>query len=964
MSASPSAVLPVQDAAAALVALAAVPPPQHPIVLCAVSHPALGDIGIDDALFAVGRTEPPFDRYPADAVADLSRRHARIFSEAGIAHVADLGSKNGTAVNAQDIRQKTARLADGDEICFGRHLRYRVRLQATVAPPALRLLSLTLTPEPGPVSELGPGSGSGPGPGPEPGSGPDAAESRLDQIVVHTFPFLVSKTDATFSRYRQQHAQQLNYLSRRHAHVFLRRGRPFIEDLGSTNGTFVNGRRLDEHAALLADGDLLAFGGLHFIYRVQLQQEQAQPDPTLTCFSGGAGNAAAPDGARAPGPAESTAAAASTGPTGRDSPAPAAPQDRTTFIVAADSFLDIFCFDAPAADDRAAEQDAAADVPGRPDAGMGMGGAEDARTPDGATAKNAAGEGKAACLARVFSGKWRRVGFLGVACALCLGLGAVAWHAAGAPQRHLQELVKAGRLEAAATLTATWLHADPAGADVRTAATDTWLKAYLPPWMTALRARRRRDVDLALAALRQHAEGNPAAQTLLAELVLVGWLERTVAPVGSGSPSVAGGGSGGRPIRLFIDEDGIEALLAEWERDPVGHQWRAAGITAAVPAFGPVFASALSDLRRLQSDSAVLLGASTRLKAGVRDALAKDHPETIAALIDATAEKTPRLTGLEILHADLFRFLQLERSVRDGRLGPIARTMQAGFATPPFRERVTELIRNGRLPPPVVTDAMHASAAAWSAGDIARARTLLAQIGAVPWVQAAGSEAAHRQALLTAFDAREAAATAAASKAIASKAIASKAIASKAISTDTAVSLAALAGLLDGQADAFLWRRLQTHPAFVRSRVQAEALAQAETAARRWQQYRDAGGVDPADLALQSLASGTRRQVALLAGAEASGRRAERVTALAGDTSTPEAVRVSEAVTRERARLQGALRTIDPGLSADILQARVALLDGHPDSDLGALLTEPAGERRAAGPAAGLPTRGVLPQAR
>ena len=75
-------------------------------------------------------------------------------------------------------------------------------------------------------------------------------------------------------------------------------------------------------------------------------------------------------------------------------------------------------------------------------------------------------------------------------------------------------------------------------------------------------------------------------------------------------------------------------------------------------------------------------------------------------------------------------------------------------------------------------------------------------------------------------------------------------------------------------------------------------------------------------------------------------------------------MRVSEAVTRERARLQGALRTIDPGLSADILQARVALLDGHPDSDLGALLTEPAGERRAAGPAAGLPTRGVLPQAR
>ena len=45
--------------------------PDCAIVLVGLSHPALGDIAIEDTLFAVGRTETPFDAYPADIVADL-----------------------------------------------------------------------------------------------------------------------------------------------------------------------------------------------------------------------------------------------------------------------------------------------------------------------------------------------------------------------------------------------------------------------------------------------------------------------------------------------------------------------------------------------------------------------------------------------------------------------------------------------------------------------------------------------------------------------------------------------------------------------------------------------------------------------------------------------------------------------------------------------------------------------------
>ncbi|HEY5257947.1 MAG TPA: FhaA domain-containing protein [Candidatus Baltobacteraceae bacterium] len=47
-------------------------------------------------------------------------------------------------------------------------------------------------------------------------------------------------------------------VSRRHAVVDLDRGAPFVRDLGSRNGTFVNGERI--HVRRLSPGDLVVFG--------------------------------------------------------------------------------------------------------------------------------------------------------------------------------------------------------------------------------------------------------------------------------------------------------------------------------------------------------------------------------------------------------------------------------------------------------------------------------------------------------------------------------------------------------------------------------------------------------------------------------------------------------------------------------------------------------------------------------
>jgi pSer/pThr/pTyr-binding forkhead associated (FHA) protein len=119
------------------------------IVLEPLNHPELAPVAIDDGLFAIGRTEQPFAAYPPDIVADLSRRHARIFVEGGDAYLADLGSKNGTTVNGVPVQHTIVRLRDGDEVGLARVLTYRVRLQAAApaSVPLARLASLTLEPE-------------------------------------------------------------------------------------------------------------------------------------------------------------------------------------------------------------------------------------------------------------------------------------------------------------------------------------------------------------------------------------------------------------------------------------------------------------------------------------------------------------------------------------------------------------------------------------------------------------------------------------------------------------------------------------------------------------------------------------------------------------------------------------------------------------------------------------------------
>lgn len=513
--------------AAAMIATARpVPGRQLMIVLEPIAHPELEAIHIHDALFAIGRTEAPFEAYPPELAADLSRRHARIFCEHGAVYLADLGSKNGTTVNGIAVRQAITKLHSGDVLGLGKALSYRVHLEpAAVQPPRTKLAGLTLTPE-------------------QDGGGVQA-------IVVTEFPFLISKADDTFARYKDSTPEQVNYLSRRHAHIFLKGGQPFIEDLGSTNGTFVGGTRLDEHAVALHDGDVLAFGGRHFVYRLSLQWEAAAPDPTLTRIGVPAAAAAA---------------------------APSADADKTTFVVAADSFLNIFCVDSPPA------QDAAPDPAAAPAAGA----QDDAPAhPHGKAATVLSG------LYTALGGKGqldlRRARRVGAATLALVALLAWSLYRIGGPEREVADLLASGAYAQAAVAAGAGLASDPDNARLKSLGMEALLKANLPEWSASLKARQYRRAAAQVAAMRQQGRRIPELAPLLTELEWIVQLEEFVAARGGAQA----------PIRDAADAARIRNFLKQWEEQKEAQQRAFETMSSHAPAFRDAYADALSDVRKL-----------------------------------------------------------------------------------------------------------------------------------------------------------------------------------------------------------------------------------------------------------------------------------------------------------------------------------------------------------------------------
>lgn len=656
------------------------------VILKPMPHPELAgeladrltEIRIDENLFAIGRAEAPFDTSPPEAVAQLSRRHARIFIEHGFVYIADLASKNGTAVNGTPVRDTPARVRSGDIISFGSRLSYRVQF----APRTRRInapkpIGITLTPQ---RDDLG-----------------------LHPVELAQFPFLVSKTDETFSRYREQYPHQVNYVSRRHAHVFIKGGAPFVEDLGSTNGTFVNGERLGASAVELKNGDTVAFGGTHFAYTVHLHGEESES--TLTEMVAQVEAQAHDDE--------------------HDS-------DKTTFVGSAHSFLDIFCVDQAAAREDEVNEEA-----------------QPKPADESHRDTRAAKRGKFAlfvaelhrALASDDQRAARRTRII-VGCVLAaLVAGGAALYFIGSPERQAKSLMAHGEFGEAASVTNDYLKTHPKDAQFASMNTEAVLKSNVPRWLAALKKGDFASADAIIAQMRTLAEHNADVHSLIDELQWIGKLESFV----------MGRGGAEAPIRMYADEPRIGAILKHWEADAAGHQRDLDRIAGYVPEFRDPYALALSHLRKLQSDDSVYLAAIERLNASIVKSLGQDDPDAIGATLKEYADKYPRLAGLDRVRADLDSYAGLRRSLSAGSLAPLAGSVsKANFSTPPFQEKFGQM-RANQLPPADVLAQYATVAEAWSRGQSAQAIDALQKLPQGSWSPTVQKELAHKKAVAAQF---------------------------------------------------------------------------------------------------------------------------------------------------------------------------------------------------------------------
>lgn len=186
----------------------------------------------------------------------ISRQHARLeVTESGEILLEDLSSTNGTQINERPLAPHLPRaVANGDQLRFGSVLTTLLLPPSPQAPTVLQ----------NPADLRIPAEASA-----QPALG-SAAQPRLIEIRADapegstTREFLLAPGITSFGR-RPESTVVLQgdpYVSGSHAQLIAENGAVRLVDVGSTNGTLLNGQRLAiDEPIVLSSGDLVVIGG-------------------------------------------------------------------------------------------------------------------------------------------------------------------------------------------------------------------------------------------------------------------------------------------------------------------------------------------------------------------------------------------------------------------------------------------------------------------------------------------------------------------------------------------------------------------------------------------------------------------------------------------------------------------------------------------------------------------------------
>jgi len=187
----------------------------------------------------------------------VSRKHAQVVSEDGVITVEDLGSTNGTLVNGDRLDAGSKReLNKGDTVSFGG---VEVKLSLPGSAGATQMLGGNKT------AAL---------------SAPPIAETEVEEKADDVEPaaFLVLSDNEiplkegvnTFGRKDDNDISIPDpYVSGRHGKIEVEDREIFFTDIGSTNGTFLNGTKLDVNVRTkIEETDQIVIGSIEFSLRL------------------------------------------------------------------------------------------------------------------------------------------------------------------------------------------------------------------------------------------------------------------------------------------------------------------------------------------------------------------------------------------------------------------------------------------------------------------------------------------------------------------------------------------------------------------------------------------------------------------------------------------------------------------------------------------------------------------------
>ena len=622
------------------------------LILRPVSDTRLQEIIVTDTRFAIGRNEPYFKEYDRSVVQRLSRRHARVFERDGCVYVADLNSSNGTSVNGVSVEDEPVQLHSNDELEFG-GLRYRVDHLAGIDAGTVRsdpAVEAKIVLEP-------------------------ARDDRgLAPIVISKFPYMIGRHASAFADYQQSAPDQLSQLSKKHAHFFIQNGAVYIEDLGSTNGTFVCNERLAEKARELVHHDTVAFGGDFFVYGVSTfigEETVAEAEPRIESMAEG-----------------------------------------TIFVDDATNFFEIY-MDAGGKDVDA----------GRVDEQKATD-AEDKADGAGKTAVNRRLRFLQSLRGALTSGEplEKRLRWTVVLAVAVLAVGIAGYWYLTWPEQAISRQIDNEQFLAAATSANEYLQGRPNDERLQDLATVATLKAYVPKWQTAMERGDFATATRVLGNASNLGSPNPQDDALIEALELATRITATGADDGADDLSIG----------ALSGDESVSTLITEWDARESENRLALSRVETYVDGFNSFHADFYTILRKLRDQEKGSLPLQ-ELRSDIVVSLGDRNITQLRQQLKAFADQYPDVQGLELLQDDMRRYESVEQHIIEGRwLNAYDLINASAFHTAPFADHA-KFMNAEILPDGETRAAYELGIAAWKEGDYLESFEILGALEQRRW---------------------------------------------------------------------------------------------------------------------------------------------------------------------------------------------------------------------------------------